>query len=149
MDEYNRPLYGDVFGVLPKVSDTQYGEPVDKNNWGELEPEEGEIKAGLTASLFTHVYLSEEEEESESEEEEDSDYDSDDGKPRRRKKHKKGEPGGPLTGLPTVGYGGRRKKRKNGKEDSLATLAEEDDSEVVEKVGETVCALYFNVDDIS
>lgn len=22
LDEYNRPLYGDVFGVLPKVSDT-------------------------------------------------------------------------------------------------------------------------------
>lgn len=23
LDEYNRPLYGDVFGVLPKVNDTQ------------------------------------------------------------------------------------------------------------------------------
>jgi hypothetical protein len=22
LDEYNRPLYGDVFGVLPKVNDT-------------------------------------------------------------------------------------------------------------------------------
>ena len=22
LDEYNRPLYGDVFGVLPKASDT-------------------------------------------------------------------------------------------------------------------------------
>jgi hypothetical protein len=22
LDEYNRPLYGDVFGVLPKVTDT-------------------------------------------------------------------------------------------------------------------------------
>ncbi|KAH8117397.1 hypothetical protein DFH11DRAFT_1574767 [Phellopilus nigrolimitatus] len=52
LDEYNRPLYGDVFGVLPKASDTQLGEPVDKDVWGELEPEE------------------EEEEESESEEEE-------------------------------------------------------------------------------
>ncbi|KAL5533096.1 hypothetical protein ACEPAF_4872 [Sanghuangporus sanghuang] len=51
LDEYNRPLYGDVFGVLPKASDNQLGEPVDKNVWGELEPEE-------------------EEEESESEEEE-------------------------------------------------------------------------------
>ncbi|KAF8735526.1 hypothetical protein AX14_001898 [Amanita brunnescens Koide BX004] len=53
LDEYNRPLYGDVFGVLPKVTDTNIGEPVDKEPWGELEPEEEE-----------------EEEESESEEEE-------------------------------------------------------------------------------
>jgi hypothetical protein len=59
LDEYNRPLYGDVFGVLPKISDTnvrvvlsgklsltpfvQVGEPVDKNLWGELEPEEGKF----------------------------------------------------------------------------------------------------------
>ncbi|KAK0196459.1 DUF382-domain-containing protein [Armillaria mellea] len=41
LDEYNRPLYGDVFGVLPKISDTS-GEPIDKDAWGELEPEEGE-----------------------------------------------------------------------------------------------------------
>ena len=57
MDEYNRPLYGDVFGVLPKAGDTgvsvlhfttymfssftQVGEPIDKELWGELEPEEG------------------------------------------------------------------------------------------------------------
>ncbi|KAI0047493.1 DUF382-domain-containing protein [Auriscalpium vulgare] len=40
LDEYNRPLYGDVFGVLPKTNDTNMGEPVDKNLWGELEPEE-------------------------------------------------------------------------------------------------------------
>ncbi|EIW74022.1 DUF382-domain-containing protein [Coniophora puteana RWD-64-598 SS2] len=55
LDEYNRPLYGDVFGVLPKVSDTNMGEPVNKDFWGELEPEEEE---------------EEEEEEGESEEEE-------------------------------------------------------------------------------
>ncbi|KAF8498789.1 DUF382-domain-containing protein [Russula emetica] len=42
LDEYNRPLYGDVFGVLPKTNDTAMGEPVDKNLWGELEPEEDE-----------------------------------------------------------------------------------------------------------
>ncbi|EGN95876.1 hypothetical protein SERLA73DRAFT_187126 [Serpula lacrymans var. lacrymans S7.3] len=42
LDEYNRPLYGDVFGVLPKTSDANMGEPVDKNLWGELEPEEEE-----------------------------------------------------------------------------------------------------------
>ncbi|KAF7784755.1 hypothetical protein Agabi119p4_920 [Agaricus bisporus var. burnettii] len=56
LDEYNRPLYGDVFGVLPKVTDTGLGEPVDKTTWGELEPEEEE----------------ESEEESEEEEEEES-----------------------------------------------------------------------------
>ena len=56
LDEYNRPLYGDVFGVLPKADDAdvsspgfygckglptskQLGEPVDKTSWGELEPE--------------------------------------------------------------------------------------------------------------
>ncbi|KAG6908648.1 hypothetical protein DXG01_003826 [Tephrocybe rancida] len=53
LDEYNRPLYGDVFGVLPKAGDSGAGEPIDKDPWGELEPEEEE-----------------EEEESESEEEE-------------------------------------------------------------------------------
>jgi len=42
LDEYNRPLYGDVFGVLPKVTDTGLGEPIDKTPWGELEPEEEE-----------------------------------------------------------------------------------------------------------
>ncbi|KAF8889874.1 hypothetical protein BD779DRAFT_1519394 [Infundibulicybe gibba] len=42
LDEYNRPLYGDVFGVLPKAGDSGMGEPIDKNLWGELEPEEEE-----------------------------------------------------------------------------------------------------------
>ncbi|KAF9556170.1 DUF382-domain-containing protein [Agrocybe pediades] len=54
LDEYNRPLYGDVFGVLPKAGDSGTGEPINKELWGELEPEEEE----------------EEESESESEEEE-------------------------------------------------------------------------------
>ncbi|KZV73047.1 hypothetical protein PENSPDRAFT_324965 [Peniophora sp. CONT] len=76
---------------------------------------------------------------SESDLESESEEDSDSGRPRRRKK-KKGETGGLLTGLPTVGYGGKRRKRKSmgGKEDSLATLAEEDDGEVTEKIGETL-----------
>ncbi|KAI0723800.1 hypothetical protein C8T65DRAFT_627471 [Cerioporus squamosus] len=56
LDEYNRPLYGDVFGVLPKNTDADMGEPVDRNLWGELEPEEEEEE--------------EEESEDESEEEE-------------------------------------------------------------------------------
>ncbi|KAI9065478.1 DUF382-domain-containing protein [Trametes sanguinea] len=42
LDEYNRPLYGDVFGVLPKNTDADMGEPVDRTPWGELEPEEEE-----------------------------------------------------------------------------------------------------------
>jgi len=42
LDEYNRPLYGDVFGVLPKAGDSGTGEPIDKELWGELEPEEEE-----------------------------------------------------------------------------------------------------------
>lgn len=40
LDEYNRPLYGDVFGVLPKVNNDDLGEPIAKDLWGELEPEE-------------------------------------------------------------------------------------------------------------
>ncbi|KAG5640090.1 hypothetical protein DXG03_001258 [Asterophora parasitica] len=42
LDEYNRPLYGDVFGVLPKAGDSGEGEPIDRTPWGELEPEEEE-----------------------------------------------------------------------------------------------------------
>ncbi|ESK96084.1 splicing factor 3b [Moniliophthora roreri MCA 2997] len=42
LDEYNRPLYGDVFGVLPKAGDSDMGEPINKELWGELEPEEEE-----------------------------------------------------------------------------------------------------------
>ncbi|KAF9473856.1 DUF382-domain-containing protein [Pholiota conissans] len=57
LDEYNRPLYGDVFGVLPKAGDSGAGEPIDKELWGELEPEEEEEEE-------------EEESEEESEEEE-------------------------------------------------------------------------------
>ncbi|KAG6852597.1 hypothetical protein C0991_010704 [Blastosporella zonata] len=57
LDEYNRPLYGDVFGVLPKAGDSGAGEPIDKNPWGELEPEEEEEEES-----------SEEEEEEEEEE---------------------------------------------------------------------------------
>ncbi|CAO3656831.1 unnamed protein product [Mucor hiemalis] len=56
VDEYNRPLYGDVFGVTqPNAAPPEIVEPVDKKIWGELESED--------------EY--EEEEESEEEEEED------------------------------------------------------------------------------
>lgn len=56
VDEYNRPLYGDVFGVSqPNAAPPEIVEPVDKQLWGELESEEE---------------YEEEEEESEEEEEE-------------------------------------------------------------------------------
>ena len=60
VDEYNRPLYGgDIFGVLQPQQNTQLGEPVEKNAWGELQEPEEES----------------EEEESEDEEEEDANED--------------------------------------------------------------------------
>jgi len=43
LDEYNRPLYGDVFGVLPKPIDPSAGEPIDRTLWGEPDPEEDEV----------------------------------------------------------------------------------------------------------
>lgn len=44
VDEHGRPLYGDVFGVAPQQhpSYEQYGEPVEKTLWGELEPDKDE-----------------------------------------------------------------------------------------------------------
>ncbi|ETW86315.1 hypothetical protein HETIRDRAFT_380641 [Heterobasidion irregulare TC 32-1] len=68
LDEYNRPLYGDVFGVLPKTSDTDVGEPVDKNLWGELEPEEGKYFSFLAHFLEEETESEEEDEEEEEEE---------------------------------------------------------------------------------
>lgn len=54
VDEFNRPLYGDVFGVaVPQEGEENY---VDKTLWGELEPDQED---------------SDEEEEEEEEEEED------------------------------------------------------------------------------
>ena len=62
VDEHtNRPLYGgDIFGVLQTQQNTQQGEPVEKDLWGELQPTEEE---------------SEEEEEEDEEEEEEDDED--------------------------------------------------------------------------
>jgi PSP len=54
LDEYNRPLYGDVFGVLPKAANDHAGEPVNKEPWGELEPEEGAFRVFIFISLTTH-----------------------------------------------------------------------------------------------
>ncbi|GAD99463.1 PSP family protein [Paecilomyces variotii No. 5] len=59
VDEHNRPLYGgDIFGVLQTQQNVQQGEPVEKDLWGELQPQEEE---------------EEEEEESEEEEEDEND----------------------------------------------------------------------------
>lgn len=55
-DEYNRPLYGDVFGILQPVSTQRIGEVKETELWGELEIADDE---------------SEEEEEDEDEEESD------------------------------------------------------------------------------
>ncbi|BGP20962.1 hypothetical protein JCM10213_007121 [Rhodosporidiobolus nylandii] len=40
LDEYGRPLYGDIYGVAPTGADAQAGEPIERETWGELEPEE-------------------------------------------------------------------------------------------------------------
>ncbi|KAF3912920.1 hypothetical protein AA313_de0208917 [Arthrobotrys entomopaga] len=57
-DEFNRPLYGDVFGVLQPQESTENQEPIDRTIWGELQ----EIE-------------SEDDEEEEDEEDEDEDED--------------------------------------------------------------------------
>lgn len=58
----NRPLYGgDIFGVLQQQQNTQQGEPIEKELWGELQPVE------------------ESEDEEEEDEEEEEDHDDEDG----------------------------------------------------------------------
>ncbi|KAI1629032.1 hypothetical protein EDD37DRAFT_615871 [Exophiala viscosa] len=60
----NRPLYGgDIFGVLQQQTNTQQGEPVEKDLWGELQPPEEE----------------EEEEEEEEDEDEEEEQDGEEG----------------------------------------------------------------------
>ncbi|KAF3126790.1 hypothetical protein TWF569_000456 [Orbilia oligospora] len=61
VDEFNRPLYGDVFGVLQPQESAENQEPADRTIWGELQEVE-----------------SEEEDEDEDEDEEDEDEDEDD-----------------------------------------------------------------------
>ncbi|GAA6030561.1 hypothetical protein JCM8097_006208 [Rhodosporidiobolus ruineniae] len=56
LDEYGRPLYGDIYGVAAPTDAAQSGEPIERDPWGELEPEEE---------------ASEEEEDSDEEEDED------------------------------------------------------------------------------
>ncbi|KAG0655590.1 hypothetical protein C6P46_000813 [Rhodotorula mucilaginosa] len=56
LDEFGRPLYGDIYGVVPNGADGIGGDPIERDPWGELEPEEE---------------VSEEEESEEEEEDED------------------------------------------------------------------------------
>lgn len=42
VDEYNKPLYGDVFGFVQAQAPPQNGVPVEKALWGELQEEEEE-----------------------------------------------------------------------------------------------------------
>ncbi|KAJ3021365.1 Splicing factor 3B subunit 2 [Thoreauomyces humboldtii] len=63
VDEYGRPLYGDVFGTLEQEVQPEHVAPIERTPWGELEPEEEEEVV----------------EESSEEEEEDDAIDVDDG----------------------------------------------------------------------
>ncbi len=47
MDEYQRPLYGDPFGVL-SAQEEQTAEHVDRDLWGTLEPEVEGAQATMT-----------------------------------------------------------------------------------------------------
>ncbi len=72
MDEYNRPLYGDVFGVV-QGAEIEQQNAVDRERWGEIE----------------HVEAEESDEEEEEEEEEESE-------PEQEDEDEDGEPAGGL-----------------------------------------------------
>ncbi|KIJ15703.1 hypothetical protein PAXINDRAFT_11299 [Paxillus involutus ATCC 200175] len=57
-DKYNRPLYGDISGVLPKASNVNVSAPINKNLWGvnELEPEEEEEEESETEEAPNPVH---------------------------------------------------------------------------------------------
>lgn len=44
VDEYNRPLYGDVFGVMEKTAPPPEQEPVERELWGQIEEAEEEVE---------------------------------------------------------------------------------------------------------
>ncbi|KAL6070995.1 Splicing factor 3B subunit 2 [Balamuthia mandrillaris] len=62
VDQWGRPLYGDVFGTTATTL-SQYAQPIERKPWGELEEEEEEEEG----------YSSSDEEESEEESEEEAD----------------------------------------------------------------------------
>jgi splicing factor 3B subunit 2 len=61
VDEFNKPLYGDVFGFMEKIAPPSETAPVERELWGEIEVAEEEVE---------EVEESEEEEEPEQEEQE-------------------------------------------------------------------------------
>jgi len=44
VDEYNRPLYGDVFGVMEKTAPPVASAPVERELWGQIEEAEEEVE---------------------------------------------------------------------------------------------------------
>jgi splicing factor 3B subunit 2 len=45
VDEFGRPLYGDVFGTAPPPTPTEISQPIEKSHWGEfMEEEEEEVE---------------------------------------------------------------------------------------------------------
>ncbi|CAZ84432.1 unnamed protein product [Tuber melanosporum] len=50
-DEYNRPLYGDVFGVLQSQAPAQTGEPIEKTLWGLTTPSGMDTPSGMVSSV--------------------------------------------------------------------------------------------------
>jgi len=44
VDEFNKPLYGDVFGVMEKIAPPAEQDPVERELWGEIEEAEEEIE---------------------------------------------------------------------------------------------------------
>jgi hypothetical protein len=55
MDDFNRPLYGDVFGVL-QGAEIAGQEEIDRSLWGEIEPMEGESNVGNACALHFTDY---------------------------------------------------------------------------------------------
>ncbi|CAG8578877.1 4759_t:CDS:10 [Rhizophagus irregularis] len=47
VDEYNRPLYGDVFGTYQQDIPSDIVQPIERSLWGELEYEEEALQEGL------------------------------------------------------------------------------------------------------
>lgn len=52
IDEYGRPLYGDIYGITTNGVEAQAGEPIDRETWGELLPEEEGAFSLLLFFLF-------------------------------------------------------------------------------------------------
>ena len=44
VDEYNRPLYGDVFGVMEKTAPAPEQDPIERELWGQIDEPEEEVE---------------------------------------------------------------------------------------------------------